>query len=272
MDLFSELTGLMAKYSFSPNRKLGQHFIISEEILQRIIKEAELKKTDSVLEIGSGTGFLTREIQKQCNVKAFEIDENLCELLKQELGEKNLEIECGDFLEAELPKFNKVVSLPPYSISAKIMQRLFDCEFDLGLIVFQREFVQKLVAFPGFEEYNANSVLTQYYYALTIVCKVSKNSFFPKPESDSVLLKLESKKRFGKAKDEKLFQRFVREIFRYGNKNIEKALKLSFPFLKKELGTSEKDFLKKIENIKIKEKKVNVLEVEDIVQIFNGLF
>ena len=272
MQLFAELTGLMGKHAFSPKKALGQHFIVSEELIKRIVEEAKLSREDVVLEIGSGTGFLTREIQKHCRVIAIEIDERLCQLLEQELEKKNLELLCADFLQAELPSFNKIVAFPPYAISSKIMQRLFSQEFDVALLVFQKEFVEKLFAEPGFFDYNAMSVLTQYYFSPSIVCAVSKNCFFPKPQSDSLLIKLVSKKRFGKAKQEQLFQLFVKSVFRFGNKNLRKALHISLQFFEKEFNANKKEFEGKTEQIKIKEKKVNLLEVREFVDVFNYLF
>ena len=270
-DLFTELTALMSNYSFYPNKSLGQHFIVNQEIIERIVKEAELNEKDAVLEIGAGTGFLTRELQKRCKVIAVEIDGMLVELLGNELPKKNLQIINENFIFAKLPKFNKVVSFPPYTISSKIMNRLFNLKFELALLVFQKEFAEKLTAFPGLVEYNAASVLTQYYFEPKIVCPVPKGSFFPKPKTDSALLRLVSKKRFGRAKNEAAFQLFLKSLFRYGNRNLRKALLLSFPFIKKVMKLNKKTFEKKTEEIKIKEKKVYLLEVKEFVEVFNKL-
>ena len=270
-NLFSELSGLMAKYSFTPNKRLAQHFIVNEKIIQRIIAEANLQKTDIVLEIGAGTGFLTRELLKHSSVIAVEKDAALAELLKAELPQEKLQVVCADFLEANLPKFNKIIAFPPYSISSEIIYKLFELEFDSAFLVFQKEFVGKLTAFPGFWEYNAITVLAQYYFELKVICHVGKNSFFPRPKSDSVLLKLETKKMHGKAKNEESFQIFVKTIFRFGNKNLRNALRLSHQFLEKSI-KSKKNYLEKIEKIEEGEKKVNLLEVEEIVKVFNDLF
>ena len=124
MSLFVELNNLMARYRFRPKKKLGQHFIINELVLQKLIDAAELEETDKVLEIGAGTGFLTKELCKYCKVFAVEVDETLCEVLENELKDTNIEILCGDFLKIKLPDFNKVVSIPPYHISKKIMFKL----------------------------------------------------------------------------------------------------------------------------------------------------
>lgn len=269
-NLFPELTGLMAKYSFAPKKNNAQHFVIDESLIEKIVKEARLQENETVLEIGAGTGFLTRELQKHCKVIAIESDETLFGLLENELEKKNLELVHADFLQHKLPEFTKIVSLPPYNISKKIMNRLFRLKFDSALLVFQKEFVQKLTALPGFWEYNAMSVLTQYYFEPSIVCRVSKNSFYPKPKPESVLLKLKSGKRFGEAKNEGYFQQFVKNVFRFGNKNLRKALLLSQPFLT-EIIPDKKSFEKNIEALELGEKKVNLIEVKEFVKVFNKL-
>ena len=90
---------------------MAQLFIIDEAVIDAMIEEAKLKPDDIALEIGAGTGFLTRELQKHCKVIAVELDYTLCELLENELPKENLSFICGDFLETELPSFNKIVSL-----------------------------------------------------------------------------------------------------------------------------------------------------------------
>lgn len=271
MDLFSELNSLMVRYRFRPNRKLAQLFIVDPEIIQGMVKLAELKKTDIVLEIGAGTGFLTRALQEKCKVIAVELDDSLFELLQSGLQKQNLELLHGNFLELDIAGFNKVVALPPYTVSSEILYKLFGNGFEKAVLVFQLEFAEKLAAEPGFLEYNALSVLTQYFCSVKIVQTVSSKSFFPSPKCLSAIIVLDWKKRSKKVKDVVVFKKFVKSLFRFQNKNLRNALLNSFQFIGKEMKISRKDFDKKIENLHLKDVKVKLIDCEAFVEIFNSL-
>lgn len=271
MSLFVELNELMAKYRFRPKKKLAQNFLIDERVIQRMVEAAEIKQSDRVLEIGAGTGFLTRELQKHCNVIAVERDETLCTLLQNELAEKNLELICENFLKVELPDFNKVVSTPPYHISKKIMMKLLRHDFELAVLAFQEEFVEKLVALPGFPQYSALSVLTQYKTTPKIIGKIEPRAFFPKPKGRSKIVKLEKNKRKNKVENEALFFRFVEELFRHRNKNLRNAMLCSKNFFSRTLEIMPERAIEILCNFEL-EKKVALIEVEEFVRMFNTLY
>ncbi len=271
MALFNELQNLMVRYRFAPNKKRGQHFIVNEAVLLKIVELAELKATDTVLEIGSGTGFLTRHLQQHCTVAAVELDETLCRLLREELPEKNLQVICGDFLEVQLPRFNKVVSLPPYGHSAAIMYRLLQHGSELAVLVFQREFVEKLAALPGFKQYNALSVLTQHSFDIEIAQRLEPGCFFPKPEGESCIVKMVKTQRHGRVADKKAFSLFIKSVFRFKNKNLRNALLDAYPFFRQAVGVKEKEFRKKARMLQMQNVKVNLISVREFVQIFNSL-
>jgi len=272
MSLFVELNNLMVKYRFRPSKKFGQNFIINDSAIERMVREASLSEKDTVLEIGAGTGFLTRELQKHCQVLALEIEKGFCELLRAELPKKNLTVIHGDILHSKLPKFNKLVAFPPYNLSKKIILRLLRGKFELGILVFQAEFVQKLIAFPGFSKYGALSVLAQYHFSLKPLKRLRPNSFFPKPKSDSLVLRMKRINRETKAKDEEKFERFIEELFRYKNKDLRNALQNSYPFIEKELGLDQEKFKERISTLEKAHTKVMLLEVEELVELFNALF
>ncbi len=271
MSLFVELNNLMVKYRFKPSKKFGQNFIINEKAIERILRESNLKQEDTVLEIGAGTGFLTRELQKHSKVIAVEIEKGFCELLQKELPQKNLLILNADFLHTKLPEFNKVVAFPPYNLSKKIILKLLREKFSLGILVFQAEFVEKLIAQPGFSEFNALSVLTQYHFNLKPLKRLKPNSFFPKPKSDSIILRMKRIKREKRAKDEEKFEKFIEQLFRYKNKNLSNALHNAFPSIKKELELEKREFDSKIHELKNGKTKVMLLSIEELVELFNSL-
>ena len=112
---------LLQQYHLRPNKRLGQHFLISQKVLQKIIQTANLSKNDIVLEIGPGLGILTQELaQKAKKVIAIEKDERMVEILKDVLGDyKNVEIIQGDILKEKLQITNyKIVANIPYYLTS----------------------------------------------------------------------------------------------------------------------------------------------------------
>ncbi|MBU0662787.1 ribosomal RNA small subunit methyltransferase A, partial [Candidatus Micrarchaeota archaeon] len=270
-DLFTALNSQMVRHRFRANPKFGQNFVVDPELIVRAISAAELKKTDSVLEIGAGSGFLTRALLEHAKVTAVETDKTLCELLQEDLGKnKKFKLICGDFIRAKLPKFTKVVSFPPYTISSGIIYKLIEHDFKLAVLVFQREFAQKLTAEPGFMEYGPISVVANYFFEPEILERnISPSAFFPRPKTFSALLKLTPKKRFGTVKNEKLFIAFLKSIFRYKNKNLRNALEKSWHFLGSGLNIQEDEFKQISDSLPQSDEKVSLLAVDDLVKIFS---
>ncbi|MAG22103.1 MAG: ribosomal RNA small subunit methyltransferase A [Candidatus Diapherotrites archaeon] len=274
MELFDELNQLMVKYRFRPNRKMAQLFMVKQDVLARLVKEADLSEKDTVLEIGAGTGFLTRELQKKCKVVAVELDSTLFELLENELPKENLKLIHGNFLEVDVGKITKIVALPPYTISANILAKIFEVEPKLCILVFQKEFVEKLAAEPGFLEYNAMSVLTQYHFDVENLGLIPAGSFFPRPKSHSAILKLSASKKHGQAKDNALFYTFIKSVFRFQNKNVTNSVKNSLPFLGEKFKDPEviNKIVGKLEKHPLAKTKTNLLSCKEFVDLFNELF
>lgn len=274
MALFSQLNELMVKYRFKPNRKLSQNFLIQENVIVGIVAKTGIKKTDTVLEIGGGTGFLTRELCKHAKkVVVVETDHRLFGLLQDEFKDcGNVELVHADFLHALLPPFNKVVCAPPYHISTDLMYRLFELGFEDAYLVMQKEFVERLTAEPGFFDYNALSVITQYYCKTDVLLKVSPGAFFPRPSGESALIHLKFKKRFGEAKHDELFIEFVNQLFRYKNKSIANSLQLAWPFLKPKPKIELVQAKEKIAKKKIAIEKTYAVFTKEFVELFNELY
>ena len=270
MSLFIELNDLMVKYRFRPEKRLGQHFITSEGVIKKIVEAAELSAKDTVLEIGAGTGFLTRELQEKCRAIAVEKDPKLCELLGKELKQENLELVCGDYLKEKIPAYTKAVCFPPYFISKKIVLKLLSERPELCVLVFQSEFAKKLEASPGFKNYSALGVLAQYQYSIKTAARIHAKRFFPKPKGDSCIVVMRRLERKEKAKSGEGFAFFAEELFRHKNKNVSNALADSKKFLPGKTGIC-KEFMEKAKNSQCWEKKVFHLEVEELVSLYNSL-
>ncbi|MFH0715091.1 MAG: 16S rRNA (adenine(1518)-N(6)/adenine(1519)-N(6))-dimethyltransferase RsmA [Candidatus Diapherotrites archaeon] len=269
MSLLGKLNELQQQYRFAPSKKFSQNFLTDETILARIVESAELSAKDTVLEIGAGVGFLTNALAPHCKkVIAVEFDEHLFDALESELPSNAILVR-GDILSVKLPAFDKIVSTPPYDISSALMHKLFRWKFKSAVLVFQLEFAEKLSAAPGFHNYNAISVLSQYYFEISLLFTVMAGSFFPPPGSDSSCLQLIRKKPSGRAKNDEKFELFVEQIFRFKNKNVEKALKIARPFLEKEMKLKSPE--KVLEELELQGKKVYQLDIPELVQLFNAL-
>lgn len=223
MSLHEDTKLLLKKHKVTPNRKLGQNFIVDRAVLEREISYADVKKSDRVLEIGPGVGSLTELLaEKAKQVYAVETDARMIDILRERAW-KNVKIIKGDFLKIELPEFDKVVSNIPYSISSPLSFRLLSCEFELAILTYQREFAERMVAKPGERNYSRLSVATYYYAEAEILEVLPPEAFYPAPDVESAVVKLTPKKRPFDA-NEKLYFDMLRGLFSHKKKTLKKAL------------------------------------------------
>lgn len=180
------------------NKDLGQHFLKNPLVVNGIVEKAAIKPTDTVLEVGPGSGNLTAKmLERAKKVIAVEFDPRMAaELTKRVQGkpeQKKLQIVLGDFLKVDLPYFDLCISNTPYQISAPLVEKLLRHrpQFRSALLMFQREFALRLVAKPGDSLYCRLSVNTQLYAKVTHVMKVGKNNFRPPPKVESSVVRLE---------------------------------------------------------------------------------
>ncbi|KAI8367691.1 dimethyladenosine transferase [Radiomyces spectabilis] len=188
--------------AFGPlfNKDLGQHILKNPLVAQGIVDKANVVSSDTVLEVGPGTGNLTVKILAQAKkVVAVEMDPRLAaELQKRVHGtpeQRKLHIMLGDFMKTELPYFDVCISNTPYQISSPLVFKLLEHRplFRCAILMFQREFALRLVAKPGDELYCRLSVNVQLYAKVDHVMKVGKNNFRPPPQVESSVVRLEPK-------------------------------------------------------------------------------
>lgn len=174
----------------SRRRALGQHFLTDPEILDRMVKYAELSRSDVVLEIGAGSGELTRRLaEKAGRVIAIEVDERFAEDLKAISEEyRNVEVLFGDILHLKPSGFNKVVSNPPYSISSRLIEWLVEELPDLMILTLQKEFAFKLITPPGSSKYVYISAISSLFYESRVLEIVPRILFKPPPKVDSAIV------------------------------------------------------------------------------------
>jgi len=184
-------------HEFSMHKKHGQHLLKNPMIISSIVEKAEIKSTDTVLEIGPGTGNLTVKLLELAKkVIAVEVDPRMVAELQKRISSSEhkakLQVLIGDVLKIDLPYFDLVVANIPYSISSPLTFKLL-ChrpQFRSALLMYQREFALRLCANPGEALYCRLSVNTQLLAKVTHVLKVGKNNFRPPPKVESSVVRI----------------------------------------------------------------------------------
>ena len=180
------------------NTGLGQHILKNPPVVNALVEKSALRPTDTVLEIGPGTGNMTVKILDQVkNVIACEVDPRMvAELQKRVQGtpfQTKLQIMVGDVIKTDLPFFDVCVANVPYQISSALVLKLLLHRpfFRCAVLMFQREFAQRLVAEPGDKLYCRLSINTQLLARVDHLMKVGKNNFRPPPKVESSVVRIE---------------------------------------------------------------------------------
>jgi len=275
MPLFEELQRLMIQYHFRPVKKLSQFFCTNEALLQYLVNMAKVTKKDTVLEIGPGTGFLTKRLLATTKVVAIEHDEVMFDLLsaefKEDIEKKRLTLLNADALEVDFDKLgvNKIVCLPPYHISSKLIGKItLSKNIEKAVMVLDKGFVEKLTAFEGFLEYCAlTAFLTLNAKVVISETSVESQSFFPAPNCVSKIVNLEFKRK----NDSTNYFIVLKELFRHKNKDLRRGLNQAHQFLVTEIGWPE-SAKKKYDNVKNADKKVYQLSPQELLKCYEELY
>lgn len=258
------LFSLIYKYNLRPNRDLGQNFLIVPDIIERNVERAELKRDDTVLEIGPGLGLLTDELSKRAGkVYAIEKDPRIIEILRKEYLWPNVEVIHGDALKVEWPPFNKMVSNLPYQISSPVTFKLLRHEFEKAVLIYQLEFAQRMVAKPGDKNYSRLSLMIHARANVNLVEKIGKGAFWPRPKVDSAVVILEPKP---KSEWIELNEDLVKVLFQHRRSRVSSALKKSAHMLGIK-GEKLKVLRDILNSVPLAEKRVFQLSPEDILEI-----
>ena len=206
-------------------RRLGQHFLIDEKILDRMVRYGEVTRDDVVLDVGAGRGELTARLAERARkVIAVELDRELAEEARRRLKDyDNVELLVGDVLKLKPTGFNKVVSNPPYNISTRLLEWLIGEDAERMVLTLQREFASKLVAKPGSTKYLYISFLSNLLYEPSIVEFIPRNLFRPMPKVDSAIVLM--RRREGVRKLDEDVKRFVKFLFTRRRQMLRRVLR-----------------------------------------------
>jgi 16S rRNA (adenine1518-N6/adenine1519-N6)-dimethyltransferase len=212
-------------------RRLGQHFLVRQSVLERIAEAACPEKGGTVLEIGPGRGALTSHLLARADyVIALEIDPVLVQYLRAEFrDEPRLTIVEADVLKAELSQWGMVTVAGnlPYYITSPILEKTLALGVQLNRVVFlvQKEVAERLMAHPGTRDYGYLSVQTQLLSTPELLFTVPAGAFRPPPKVDSAVVRLMPKPESEfPALDREAFLRFVGLCFRHKRKTIRNNL------------------------------------------------
>lgn len=249
---------IINKYSFAFQKKFGQNFLIDSNVLESIIRGAEITKDDFVLEIGPGIGTMTQYLCEAARqVVAVEIDKMLIPILEDTLSEyDNVEVINQDVLKVDIKSLAeeknngkpiKVVANLPYYITTPIIMGLFESgvPIDSITIMVQKEVADRMQTGPGSKDYGALSLAVQFYATAKVILNVSATCFMPRPNVDSAVIKLtRHKEPTVNVADEKLMFKIIRASFNQRRKTLVNGLKNS-----PELSFSKEQIVKAIEKI-----------------------
>ena len=250
-NILEETRFIMKKYNIKANKNLGQNFLISQEVVEKIVDCSQITKEDLVIEIGPGLGTLTKYLlEKAGKVICIELDTKMLQILEDRFSlYNNFEIINNDVLKVDLKslikkekenpeiKNVKIVANLPYYITTPIIMKLLEEELELESItvMIQKEVADRLIAIPGQKNTGAITYSVYYYATSEGILEVPNNSFIPEPEVTSEVIKLNLRKEVPiKVEDEKLLFKIIKLAFMQRRKTLVNALSNGNLFKNKE--------------------------------------
>jgi 16S rRNA (adenine1518-N6/adenine1519-N6)-dimethyltransferase len=266
-----ETKQLLRTFRITPNKLSGQNFMVESSFYPKMCTYASLDCSDVVLDAGAGFGFLSYFLADKCkSVVAVEKDPKVAKVLGEQVkGLSNVAVIEGDVLKAVLPRFNKVIAIPPYYLSSSLVTWLLEGRIDCTVMILQKEFANRLVAPVSGEDYGWLTVLTDLFAETELLDAVPKEAFFPQPEVDSVIVKIKpwSKPAFT-VKDETFFKAMIKWLFTQRNKKSAKALA---PFLRTSLKLGKQDAEKLTLTLPFRDKRAREMSPKDFGVLSNAI-
>ena len=223
-------------YNFDYKKSLGQNFLKDNNVVEKIVSAINYEDNNLVIEIGPGSGAMTKELLKRVDFAIlYEIDTRLEKILSKDLSNYvNYELIFDDFLKRnivdDLGKYNYdnlyIVANLPYYITTPIINKIVSDKIPVKemVIMIQKEVADRLSSKPGSRDYGQITVFLNYFFEIEKVLTVSKNCFVPKPKVDSAVIKMKRREQKELVKDEEFFEKIVKDSFRFKRKTIKNNL------------------------------------------------
>jgi 16S rRNA (adenine1518-N6/adenine1519-N6)-dimethyltransferase len=222
---------LLARAGVRGDPDRDQHFLVDDRVLDRLPEYAREADADlsHVLEVGAGTGALTdRLLAVADRVTAIERDPDLAEFLREEFAAEidagRLTVVEGDALDVELPEFTASVSNLPYGASSEIAFRLLPRGRPM-VLMFQREFAERMAAEPGTDDYGRLSVTAGHYADVEVVEPIPPEAFSPPPAVESAVVRTTPREPEYDVPDDDFFMGFLRAVFTQRRKTMRNAVR-----------------------------------------------
>ena len=230
---------ILKKYNIKANKKLGQNFLVDDNVINNAVEAAELSKSSLVIEIGPGLGTLTTKLlEKAGKVIAVELDERMVKILNERfslydnftlINDDILKVNLKEIISENLKEFSevKIVANLPYYITTPIIMKLLEerLGIDCIIVMVQKEVADRITAEPGEKLSGAITYSVNYYAEPEEIQFVHKNSFIPAPEVDSEVIRLKLRKEPPvKLEDEELFFKIIKASFMQRRKTLKNGL------------------------------------------------
>ncbi len=237
----SDLKDMMEKHDLRPSKSLGQNFVVDPNTILKIIRAANIKKGEQILEIGPGLGSLTSQLSANSKVVAIELDRYLVPALEEVLyhfgKRENVEIVQEDAMKIDWQEFFaqrqgvwKMVANLPYNIATPLLVMLLENapEIQAIYVMVQLEVGERFAASPKSKAYGIPTVKAQYWAETKVLGKVSPNVFLPAPKVDSAILQIVRKPSPPEVNYAN-FSRLIQTAFQHRRKMIRKSLNTLVP-------------------------------------------
>lgn len=235
----SSITGvksLLGVHGLFLKKSLGQNFLVDKNIRTKIVEACQLREDDTVLEVGTGLGVLSVALaEKAKKVTTVEIDSRLEPILRQIFSSQdNITLIMNDILQLdwektlEITEPQKVVVCAnlPYYITSPVIFNILDhlSLVKRAVLMMQKEVAERLLARPGTKEYGLITAMVTWKATVSPVTRVSRNCYYPVPEVDSSVVRLEPRESLVEVKDEEVLRRLVRDAFQMRRKTMNNVL------------------------------------------------
>ncbi|MFH1799029.1 MAG: 16S rRNA (adenine(1518)-N(6)/adenine(1519)-N(6))-dimethyltransferase RsmA [Candidatus Omnitrophota bacterium] len=237
----TQLKQLWQAHDFRPKKRMGQNFLIDKNVRDKIIGALCLTKESTVIEVGPGFGVMSLELADKCEkLFAVEKDKRICEIMAPIFeSRKNITFFCDDILNVDFSAVTHncenliIFGNIPYYISTPLMVKVIEARKYVKsvFIVIQDDLARRITANPGSKTYGSISCFIQFYTSCKRLFTITNNCFYPRPQVESCLLKLEILPHGSvEVQDEELLFKIIRKAFSQRRKKVINSL-------------SDKDFL-----------------------------